>query len=338
MKQLPFASLVLIVPLLFSTGVEAGRLDDVRERGVLRCAVSKQSPGFSVTDANNRWRGFHADFCRVLASAIFDDPEKVTFVPVAQGAGLAVLAEDGADVLMSNTPWTMAREIALGVRFPAATYYSGQGFMVRKELGVASALELSGATICLHSQTPNGRRAADFFSSRKMTVEFVPFKRRADAVKAYQGRQCNVCMDDLLELHASRAAMPEPDDQLILPEVASKQPLGPAVRAGDEQWFGIVRWSVYATIIAEELGVSADTLSTALSSQRPAIRKLLGVEGNYGRLIGLDRDWVVRIVRHVGNYAEIFDRNLGSGSVFKMERGLNALWRDGGLLFAPPMR
>ncbi|BBF92741.1 amino acid ABC transporter substrate-binding protein [Blastochloris tepida] len=316
-------------------------LKTVQARGHVLCGVSQGLPGFSAPNDKGQWSGLDVDFCRALAAAIFNDPAKVTFVPLSAKDRFTALQSGDIEVLARNSTWTLSRDTALGLDFPAITFYDGQGFMVRKSLKVSSALELTGASICTQTGTTTELNAADYFHAHNMTYEMVAFATNDEAIKTYdtgENGRCDAFTTDIAGLSAERLKLANPDDHVVLPEVISKEPLGPAVRHGDAQWADIVRWTHFAMITAEELGVSAATVDTMLKSPNPEVRRLLGTEGNAGEQLGLTKDWVVRIVKRVGNYGEVFERNVGKDSPLGIARGQNALWTKGGLQYAPPIR
>jgi general L-amino acid transport system substrate-binding protein len=316
----------------------AATLDTVKQRGVLNCGANGQLPGFGLPDAQGNWTGLDIDFCRAVAAAIFDDPKKVKFVPLTAKDRFTALQSGEIDVLARNTTWTSSRDTALGLNFTGVNYYDGQGFMVRKELKVKSALELSEAAVCVGQGTTTELNLADYFRGNKMKLKTVTFATNDETVKAYEAGRCDVFTTDSSGLYGERLRFAKPDDHVVLPEIISKEPLGPSVRHGDDQWFDIVKWVHFAMLNAEEAGVTSQNIDASLKSENPDIKKLVGTEGNYGEQLGLTKDWVVRIVRHVGNYGEVFERNVGGGSALKIKRGLNALWTKGGLQYAPPIR
>lgn len=322
----------------------ADTVADVRAKGYLACGVSEGLIGFSVQDANGQWQGMDADFCRAIAAAVLGDPAKVTFVPLSAAQRFTALkgAAPGqpgeVDVLVRNTSWTLERDAGLGVRFPAPYFYDGQAFMVRRNLGVESALELSGASICTATGTTSELNVADYFRTKQMPYEIIPFERAEDVVKAYDSGRCNVLSADKSGLASQRLKLTNPDDHMILPQIISKEPFSPVVREGDEAWFNVVRWVVFALINAEEMGVGQANLADMRGSNNPMIRRLLGLEDALGQRLGLDPEWAARAIAAVGHYGEIYERNVGEASALKIERGLNRLWSDGGALYAPPLR
>jgi general L-amino acid transport system substrate-binding protein len=334
-----FATLVLAMTFgLAASGAGAQTLNTVKQRGVLSCGVSQGLPGFSNPDDRGNWTGLDVDLCRAIAAAIFNDPTKVRFLPLSAKDRFTALQSGEIDVLSRNSTWTLSRDAALGLNFAGVNYYDGQGFMVRKALKVNSALELNGASVCTQTGTTTELNLADYFRANKMRYELIAFATVDEVVKAYDTGRCDVFTSDVSQLYSEKLKLTNPNDHVILPEVISKEPLGPVVRHGDDQWFDIVKWTHFAMLNAEELGVSQKNLEEALKSDKPDVRRLLGVEGNMGEQLGLTKDWVVRIVKHVGNYGESFERNVGSGSKLGIARGLNNLWTKGGIQYAPPVR
>jgi general L-amino acid transport system substrate-binding protein len=301
-------------------------LTAVKARGSLVCGVNEGLPGFSNVDERGMWSGFDVDFCRAIAAAIFGDPKKLKLVPLSADARFHALRDGKIDVLARNSTWTMGRETEFGLTFVGATYYDGQGFMVPRALRVNSALQLDGAKVCVQSGTTTIDNLADFFSSNGMTL------------KNYDAGLCSVLTSDLSQLYALRLRLAKPRDQVILPDVISKEPLGPVVRNDDLQWISVVRWVYFAMINAEELGVSSQTIDQALRSQKPEVKRLVGTTGDFGAQIGLTNAWAANVVRTVGNYGEVFERNLGAKTALAIPRGLNQLWNEGGIQYAPPIR
>ena len=331
---------LLAAAALFCAGAiaaDAGTLDQVKARGSLNCGSNVGLAGFGLPDDQGVWKGLDVDECRAIAAAIFNDPNKVKFLPINAKDRPTILASGEIDVLVRNTTWTLSREIA-GMFFTGVNYYDGQGFMVRKKLGVDSALKLDGASVCLQQGTTTELNLADFFRAHEMKVEPVAFATDEEAVKAYDSGRCDAYTTDSSGLYSERLKMAVPDDHVVLPEIISKEPLGPSVRKDDIQWFQIVQWTHYALVTAEELGVTKANVDEKLKSDNPEIRRLLGVEGDFGKGLGLTNDWAYRIVKAIGNYGESFERNVGQGSPIKINRGLNALWTKGGLQYAPPIR
>jgi general L-amino acid transport system substrate-binding protein len=326
-----------------ATGVQAqtttsATLDAVKAKGFVQCGVTGGVPGFSAPDANNVWTGIEVDYCRALAAAIFNDADAVRFTPLTSQERFTALSAGEIDVLSRTTTWTMSRDTQLGIKFVGTMFYDGQGFMVRKEDGIASALDLSGAAICIESGTTTELNAADYFAANKMEFKTVVFVDQDEVVKAYEDGRCDVYTTDSSALAAERSKFANPADHIILPEIISKEPLGPVVRQGDDGWFNIARWTYFALLEAEELGVTSVNVDEMLGSDNPAIKRLLGVEGDFGTPIGLTKDWAYQIIKHVGNYSETYERNVGPSTAIGLARGLNALWRDGGIQYSPPIR
>jgi general L-amino acid transport system substrate-binding protein len=321
-----------------SAPAQAATLEDVKAKGFVECGINHGLPGFSERDEKGYWRGMDVDVCRGVAAAIFGDASKVKFIPLTAQERFTALQSGEVDVLSRNTTWTMTRDTALGLNFAGVTYYDGQGFMVRKKLGIASVLELSGTTVCTQSGTTTEMNVADYFNSKKMPFKLLTFGKAEETVQAYDTGQCDAFTADASQLYAFRLRLKKPDAHMILPEIISKEPLGPVVRQGDDQWFNLVKWTVFTLLDAEELGITGANVEEMRSSGNPAIRRLLGVEGDLGRKLGLDNDWAVRLISAVGNYGEIFDRNVGRGSPLNIARGVNRLWNQGGIQYAPPAR
>ncbi len=323
---------------LGATAAQAATLDDVKAKGYIQCGVTGGVPGFSAPDANNNWTGLEVDFCRAVAAAVFDDADAVRYTPLTSQERFAALSAGEIDILSRTTTWTMSRDTDLGIMFAGTMYYDGQGFMVRKSDGIESALDLSGAAICIESGTTTELNAADYFETNGMDYSPVVFTDQDEVVKAFEDGRCDVYTTDSSALAAERSKFGNPDDYAILPEIISKEPLGPSVRQGDEQWFYINRWTYYALLEAEELGVTSANVDEMLGSDNPAIKRLLGVEGDFGTPIGLTPDWAYRIIKHVGNYGESYAKHVGPETDIGLERGLNALWTDGGLQYSMPIR
>ena len=313
-------------------------LERVKKNGFLRCGVSEGLPGFANPDTKGNWTGFDVDFCRALAAAVLNDPTKVRFTPTSAKVRFTALQAGEFDLLSRNTTWSMSRDVQLGLEFIGVIYYDGQGFLVPKALKVTSAKQLNGATVCTNTGTTTELNLADYFRANNLKYKVIAFEKNAEVLAAYDAGRCDAYTTDASGLYAERLKLKKPDDHLILPEIISKEPLGPAVNHGDQQWGDVVRWTLFALINAEELGVTSKNIDQMLKSQNPEIRRLLGVEGAFGESLGLTNDWVVRAVRKTGNYGEMFDRNVGQGSQLKIKRGLNALWNKGGVLYAPPIR
>jgi general L-amino acid transport system substrate-binding protein len=313
-------------------------LNAVKARGALVCGVNEGLPGFSAVDERGAWSGFDVDFCRALAAAIFGDPNRVRLVPLSADARFQALKDGKIDVLSRNSTWTMGRETEFGLTFVGVTYYDGQGFLLPRSLRINSALELDGAKVCVQSGTTTIDNLADFFASNRMSLQEVVSSSTDDSIKNYGAGLCSVLTSDLSQLYALRLRLAKPRDHVILPDVISKEPLGPVVRQSDLQWIEIVRWVHFAMVNGEELGVSSRTIGQALQSQKPEVMRLVGTTGDFGEQIGLTNAWAANILRTVGNYGEVFDRNLGAKSPLAIPRGLNQLWNAGGIQYAPPIR
>ncbi len=332
------AILIALAAVVFAQGASAQTLKTVKDRGILNCGANGTLAGFGLPDAQGHWTGLDVDVCRGIAAAIFNDPSKVKFVPLSAKDRFTALQSGEVDVLVRNTTWTSSRDSSLGLSFTGVDYYDGQGFMVRKALKVNSALELNGASICVQQGTTTELNLADYFRAHKMQVKTVTFATANEAVKSYDAGRCDAYTTDASGLYAERLRLANPSDHIILPEIISKEPLGPVVRQGDDQWFTVVKWVLFAMINAEELGITQKNVDDMAKSTNPSIRRFVGTEGNYGEQLGLTKDWAVRIIKAVGNYGEAFERNVGQGSPLKIDRGLNRLWDKGGIQYAPPIR
>ena len=338
MKRFALFALAAVSALFLAVApASAGTLDQVQKRGKLLCGVHPGLPGFGLQD-NAQWVGFDVDFCRAVAAAVFNDPTRIEFIPLTAKDRFTALQSGEVDLLSRNTTWSLSREAGQGFLFAGVTYFDGQAFMVRKKLNVTSALELSGASICVIQGTTTELNLSDYFRANNMKFEPVTYAYADEAVAAYQDGRCDAFTTDMSGLYAERAKLKSPEEHTVLPEVISKEPLGPLVRQGGDAWFNIVKWTYFALVNAEEMGVTSKNVDDKARSEAPDVRRLLGVEGNYGESLGLSRDWAYRIVKLVGNYGEIFDRNLGDGSKLRIKRGVNGLWSKGGLQYAPPVR
>jgi general L-amino acid transport system substrate-binding protein len=338
MKRVATALAITMLLAGAAQAAESPTLKAVQARGELVCGANGQLPGFGMPDPQGNWSGLDVDFCRAIAAAIFNDPAKVKFVPLTAANRFTALQSGEVDVLARNTTWTMSRNTTLGVDFAAVNFYDGQGFMVHKELKVSSALELNGAAVCVQQGTTTELNLADYFRSHGMSLKTVTFATVDEAVKAYDTGRCDAYTTDSSALHSERLILSNPDDSVVLPEIISKEPLSPAVRQGDDVWENVVRWTHNAMVDAEELGVTRSNVDAQLKSSNPEIRRLLGVEGQFGQSLGLPNDWAYRIIKYIGNYGESFERNVGDGSPLKIARGLNALWTKGGLQYGLPVR
>jgi general L-amino acid transport system substrate-binding protein len=325
--------------LAMAGAAQAATLDDVKARGALNCGVSQGLPGFSSPNDKNEWSGLDVDFCRAIAAAIFNDVSKVKYSPLSAKDRFTALTSGAIDLLSRNTTWTMSRDTTLGFNFTGVIYYDGQGFLIRKSAGVKSSSELDGASICVQTGTSNELNVGDYFRSKNMKYkEVIAFATLDEAIKAYESGRCDVFTSDRSQLAAVRLKLTNPADHVVLPETISKEPLGPLVRHGDDQWFDLVKWVGFALINAEELGITSKNVDQMLNSANPEIKRLLGTDGKYGEGIGLTADWAVRIIKAVGNYGEIYERNVGPNTPLGIERGVNKLWTNGGLQYGMPVR
>jgi general L-amino acid transport system substrate-binding protein len=307
-------------------------------RGEVLCGVNKGLPGFSIPDDKGNWTGFDVDFCRAVAAAIFNDPSKAKFVPLDANERFKELQSRKVDILSRNSTWNMSREENYDLYFPAVAYYDGQGFMLPRSRNIDSALDLNGSKVCVQAATTTELNLADYFKANNMKYEELKFPQLDEVVKAYEAGKCDTFTADVSQLYALRLNFAKSTDHTILPDVISKEPLAPVVRQRDDDWMMIVKWTLYAMINAEELGVNSKNIDEALKSKKPDVMRLVGTEGTYGEDLGLSKDWAVRIIRHVGNYGEMYERNVGSESKLHIPRGLNQLWNAGGIQYAPPIR
>ncbi len=319
---------------------QAGTLDDVKAKGFVQCGVNSGLAGFGSQDSAGNWTGLDVDLCKAVAAAIFGDATKVKYTPLSAKDRFPALQSGEVDLLARNTTWTSSRDTQLGFNFRATNYYDGQGFMVRKSINVKSALELSGAAVCVQTGTTTELNLADYFKSNKLDYNPVVFEKVEEVNAAYDAGRCDVYTTDQSGLYSIRLTLTNPDDHMVLPEIISKEPLGPAVRQGDDQWFDIVSFAHYAMVTAEEFGITQANVEEMKGSANPDIKRFLGAEAEstIGKDFGLENNWAANIITAVGNYGESFDRNVGAGSPLKIERGLNALWNKGGLQYAPPIR
>jgi general L-amino acid transport system substrate-binding protein len=339
MKRVSLVFTLALAAGLSTQMANAQTLKTVKDRGMLSCGVSQGLPGFSAPDDKGEWTGLDVDVCRAIAAAVFNDPTKVKFVPLSAKDRFTALQSGEIDVLSRNSTWTVSRDTSLGANFTGVTYYDGQGFMVKKSLKVNSALELNSASVCVQTGTTTEQNLADYFKGNNMKYEVIAFGTADEAVKAYESGRCDVFTDDVSGLYAYRLKLANPADHGVLPEVISKEPLSPMVRHGDDQWFDIVKWVLFAMVDAEELGITQKNVEDlAKSADKPELKRVFGTDGNLGEQLGLTKDWVIRIVKAVGNYGESFDRNVGAGSRLGIARGLNQLWNKGGIQYAPPIR
>jgi len=316
----------------------AGTLETVKQRGTLSCGVNEGLYGFAEQDAQGKWNGFDVDFCRALAAAVLGDPQKVTFTPLTARQRFDALKAGTVDLLSRNSTWTLEREAQLGLAFAGITYHDGQGFLVKRSLGVDGALALDKAKVCVETGTTTQPNLADFFRANSMTYEEKAFPKSSEAFAAFEAGQCDVLTRDQSALYAERLRLSKPAEAIVLPDIISKEPLGPVVRNDDFAWFTVVKWVNFALVNAEELGIASTDIEAAMKSGKPDVRRFTGAEGEFGTALGLDSGWAIRAVKATGNYAEIYERNLGSGSRLGIPRGLNQLWSMGGILYAPPLR
>lgn len=334
-----FAALATSTALFASNASAGDTLDKVMKQGYVQCGVSTGLPGFSNPNSKGEWEGLDVEFCQAIAAATVGDKNKVKFIPLTAKERFTALQSGEIDVLSRNTTWTLHRDSALGLNFAGISYYDGQGFMVKKNLGVSSAKELDGAAVCVQSGTTTELNLADYFRMSEMKYKPVVFDTAAQAVKGFESDRCDALTTDQSGLYALRLNLADPTIAIVLPEIISKEPLGPVVRQGDDQWFNIVKWTLNTMINAEEYGVtSANVDKMKLSSKDPNVRRLIGLDGPKGKGLGLKDDWGYQIIKQVGNYADSFERTVGSGSPLKIKRGLNALWKDGGIQYAAPIR
>lgn len=341
MKIVKTAAIAVALSLTtMTTQVQAGTLEDVQARGLLHCVVTTGVAGFAAPDEKGRWEGFDVDFCRAVAAAVLGSPKKVKFIPTTGKTRFTVLNSGEGDILFRNTTETMSRDADLKLTFLPVNYYDGQGFMIRKSLGIKSAKQIDGASVCIQTGTTTELNLADYMRTNNISYEPVAIETNEEGIANYNSNRCDVYTTDASGLASTRAALENPKDHIILPEIISKEPLGGAVRQGDDQWADIGKWVVNALINAEELGVTKRNVkkSARKEGDNPSINRMLGTEGDMGSMIGLDKKWAVRAISAVGNYGEIFERHIGTKTAIGLERGLNALWKDGGILYAAPIR
>jgi general L-amino acid transport system substrate-binding protein len=339
MKRFKLISLVVAAVFLITAGLAvAGTLEDVKAKGYIAVGVNEGLFGFSKPDEKGVWRGLDVDTARAISVAVFGDPDKLKFVPLTAKTRFTALQSGEIDVLTRNATQTLTRETALGLAFAHVNYYDGQGFLVPKKLGIKNAKELNGATVCVLPGTTTELNVADYFRANGMTMKPVVIESTPELAKAFFAGRCDVLTSDASQLASTRSVAPNPDDYIILPEIISKEPLAPAVRQGDDKWFDIVNFSVLAMIEAEELGITSQNVDEMLKSTDPKIQRFLGVSPGNGKALGLDENWAYKIVKFVGNYGEVFERNVGINTPLKIARGLNAQWTNGGLMYSPPFK
>ncbi len=324
--------------VMLASVAQAATLDDVKRKGHVQCGVSQGVPGFSNPDEQGNWTGIDVDVCRAVAAAIFGKADKVKYTPLSAKERFTALQSGEIDILSRNTTWTLVRDTALGLNFAGVNYYDGQGFMVPKKIGIKSAKELEGASVCVNIGTTTELNMADFFRANSMSYKPVVFEKADEVVAAYDAGRCDVYTTDRSGLAAQRLKLKNPDAHMVLPETISKEPLGPVVRHGDDQWLDIVKWTLYAMLEAEEYGVNSKNAKKMRGSKNPVILRLLGKEGDLGKNLGLDVKWAYNIIRQVGNYAESYDRHVGPNTPLKLSRGVNELWNKGGLQYPMPVR
>ncbi|MCP3871480.1 MAG: amino acid ABC transporter substrate-binding protein [Gammaproteobacteria bacterium] len=338
-KFLATTSAIAICAVISTTAFAGATLESVKKKGFLQCGVSTGLPGFSSADDKGKWTGLDVDTCRAVAAAVFGDAGKVKYSPLTAKERFTALQSGEVDLLVRNTTWTLTRDSSLGLNFAGVNYYDGQGFLVTKDLGVKSALELDGASFCIQAGTTTELNLADYFRANKMTYTPITFDKSDETVKAFEAGRCDALTSDQSQLYSLRIQLKDPSSAMVLPEVISKEPLGPVVRQGDDEWLNIVKWVLFAALNAEEYGVSSKNVDKmAASSKDPNVRRLLGQEGIKGKGLGLSDTWAANVVKQVGNYGEMFERNVGQDSPLKISRGLNALWSKGGIQYAPPIR
>lgn len=327
-----------VLALATASLASANTLQNTIQRGAVQCGVSDGLPGFSAPDDQGEWQGLDVDVCRAVAAAVFGDADAVRYISLNAVERFTALQSGEVDVLSRNTTWTTTRDTTLGLNFTGVTFYDGIGFMINRDLGVSSALDLDGAAICVQSGTTTELNVADYFRANGMEFDPIVFDTSEQTVGGYEAGRCDVLTSDTSQLAALRIQLSDPDQSVILPEIISKEPLGPVVRQGDDQWFNIVKWSLFAMLNAEEMGITQENVDEMRNSDDPDIARLLGQDGNYGEGMGLDANWAYNIISQVGNYGESFERNVGMGSPLQIERGINALWTNGGIQYAPPIR
>ena len=334
---LAVAALVAAIAIIYEL-YDTRTLKRTIRRGEVLCGVNTGLPGFSIPDDKGNWTGFDVDFCRAVAAAIFDDPKKAKFIPLDANERFRELQSRKVDILSRNTTWNMSREENYDLYFPAVAYYDGQGFMLPRSRNIDSALDLNNSKVCVQGSTTTELNLADYFRANNIKYEEVKLPKLDEVVKAYESGKCDTLTADVSQLYALRVNLAKPGDHVILPDVISKEPLAPVVRQRDDDWMMLVKWTLYAMINAEELGITSKNIDEALKSKKPDVMRLVGTEGSYGEDLGLSKDWAARIIRHVGNYGEVYERNVGEGSRLKIPRGLNSLWSNGGIQYAPPIR
>lgn len=333
-----FAKVSIAALALFGMTATAGTLEDVKSAGFVKCGIDGGLPGFSEVTSGGQYKGMDVDGCRAVAAAALGDATKVKFVHLTAKERFTALQSGEIDVLVRNTTWTQTRDTSLGLNFAGVNYYDGQGFMVKKSLGVKSAKELDGATLCIQSGTTTELNVADYFRANNMNYNVKTYDSNDQVRKSYETDACDILTSDASQLYGLRTIMQDPAEHIVLPEIISKEPLGPVVRQGDDVWFNIVKWTFNAMVAAEEHGITSANADEMKSSNNPTIKRILGTEGKMGANLGLSADWSYNIIKQVGNYGEVFERNVGINTPLKIERGINAQWKNGGLQYSPPFR
>jgi len=331
-------ALAAIAALSIGSLAQADTLEDIQKAGYVKCGIDGGLPGFSEVVSGGEYRGMDVDGCRAVAAATLGDATKVKYISLNAKERLAALQSGEIDILVRNTTWTQTRDTSLGLNFAGVNYYDGQGFMVRKDLGVKSALELDGASVCIQTGTTTELNVADYFRANKLQYKPVAYDTNDQVVQSYENGRCDILTSDASQLYGLRTKLKDPKGHIVLPEIISKEPLGPVVRQGDDKWFNIVKWSFYAMVAAEEAGITSANADSMKDSTNPTVKRILGTEGKMGENLGLNADFGYQIVKQVGNYGEVFERNVGTSTPLNIERGLNALWTKGGLQYSPPFR
>ena len=340
MSKLTPVIILSAMAALGATASSAATLDDVKAKGFVQCGVNTGLPGFASPDNAGAWTGLDIDYCKAVAAVVFGDATKVKFTPLSAKDRFTALQSGEVDLLARNTTWTMSRDTQMGLTFAGVNYYDGQGFVVKKALGVASALKLDGASVCVQSGTTTELNLSDYFAANKIKFTPVVFEKVDEVNAAYESGRCDAMTTDQSGLYAYRLTFQVPDDHVVLPEIISKEPLGPVVRAGDVQWLNIVKWTTYALVEAEEYGITSKNIDDLKkTSTNPSVKRILAADDSkFGEPMGVSNDWAYQLIKQMGNYGEIFERNVGAGSPLKIARGVNALWSKGGLQYAPPIR
>ncbi|WP_417328053.1 amino acid ABC transporter substrate-binding protein [Halarcobacter sp.] len=338
MKLLKTVTLSLAALAMTASVSMADTLDDTKKKGYLSCGLNTGLPGFAAPDTDGVWKGIDVDFCKAVAAAVLGDAAKVKYAHLNAKERFTALQSGEIDVLSRNTTWTATRDTSLGLNFIGANYYDGQGFMVKKDLGVKSAKELDGAAFCIQAGTTTELNLTDYFKANNMAYTPITYDTTAQTIEGFKAGRCDVITSDASQLYALRTKLKDPNSAIVLPEIISKEPLGPVVRQGDDKWFNIAKWTHIAMLNAEELGITSKNVDEMLKSNNPNVKRLLGTSSNIGEQMGLDAKWAYNIIKQVGNYGEVFDRNVGKDSPLKIDRGLNKLWKDGGLQYGAPIR